>query len=500
MGEKKRRLALQAVQAAGPAADESSAAGDIAAKTSLASGGQGAGMVAQWLRQARQCLQAGKLVEAVNLFQQVRQHADSLTPQMRAQALHFQGMALLQAGQAPAGINLMQQALELEFDNALYHYNLALALASQGMAQAVPVMCRAWALDRQDAEVTQSLVDLLLQSGLRSEAKTVLQSVPSGDMPDALSADSQSSPQSSLQNIFPNISQNISQNRQQTSPQNRQQIGALLDLLAQLQFADNELPQAVDSFARACAHDPALLAQRRIGFAVPNAPARAETHLTDEAWVQELDLHILDHCLPAPQAYREQALQQAFHARRYAGQNYPGLQTDGMDVPDIMQLIANQLGKTIKFISPDNGSYRASFQDSMARSDIHADNESGGNFLSYAAVLYLNLPAQCQGGTHFWQHQGTGWRRRPPDFDVRAAGFADFKSFLQRALPRQEAGQQYNAMLAQRQGWQCTMQVPMQFNRLIIYRGDFFHSIGDVFGSTMQDARLAQLFFFDVVP
>lgn len=469
MGEKKRRLAMQAVAAAGPTANDSDAVpasvaflanaanpSGVATSTLAARSAQAADVVTQALRHARLDLQAGKLVEAINRYQQVLRDAPRLPPAARAQARHFQGLALLQAGQVPAGIGLMRQSLQDAPDSALYHYNLALALTGPDPAQGLSLMRRAWELDTQDADVTQALAGALLQAGLRDEAKGVLQAGPA--------------------------------------------TTALLDLLAQWQFADNQLTQAVDTFARASAQHPALLLQRRIGFSSALTAARAETRLAGEGWLQELDLHILDDCLPDPETCRERILRLPFHARRYAGQNYPGLQTDGMDVPDIMQIIATQLGKTIKYISPDNGSCRASFADSMARSDIHADNESGADFQSYAAVLYLNLPSQCQGGTSFWQHQATGWRRRPPDAEVRAAGFADFKSFLQRALPRHEAGQEYNLMLAQREGWQCSLQVPMQFNRLIIYRGDFFHSIGDVFGSTLQDARLAQLFFFDVVP
>jgi hypothetical protein len=38
-----------------------------------------------------------------------------------------------------------------------------------------------------------------------------------------------------------------------------------------------------------------------------------------------------------------------------------------------------------------------------------------------------------------------------------------------------------------------------RYNRLVLYRGDLFHSSLDYFGSTSQDCRLFQLFFFDTV-
>lgn len=467
MGEKKRRLAAQAtgVQAAATAGFNTPAAGSIA------------GSAVQTLTHARQFLQAGKLVNAINVYQQVLR-ADGLNPQHQAEALHFQGLALLQAGQAVAGISLMRQALGFDDANPLYQFNLGLALAENDVLQALPFLRRAWELQPGDTEMTRTLADALLHNGQRKDALAVLQAGP-------VSA-------------------------------------ALLDLRAQLHYAENQLPAAQNCFARATALNPALMRQRRIGFAAPTAGARTESRLLAgeqaaldtaggprpawpdqaalDAWLAELDLHILDDCLPDPLAYRQQALQLPFHAERYAGQNYPGLQTDGQNVAALMQVIANQLGKTIKYISPDNGSYRVSFADSVARSDIHVDNESGAEFVTYAAVLYLNLPQQCQGGTRFWQHQASGWRRRLPEDAVRQAGYADFKSFQQRWLPRHEAGAAFNAMQQQRRDWLPILDVPMQFNRLIMYRGDYFHSIGEVFGDDLQNARLVQLFFFDVIP
>jgi hypothetical protein len=39
--------------------------------------------------------------------------------------------------------------------------------------------------------------------------------------------------------------------------------------------------------------------------------------------------------------------------------------------------------------------------------------------------------------------------------------------------------------------------VANRYNRLVMYRGDLFHMSNDYFGSTSQDGRLFQLFFFN---
>jgi tetratricopeptide (TPR) repeat protein len=476
MGEKKRRLAAAQANQAGQTAIAPGTASVPPAHNDAGS---------RALAQARQFLQHGKLIEAINGYQQLLRSQPDLPALQKAEALHFQGLALSQAGQTSLGLGLLQQALAFDEGNALYHYNLALAMmdgAPAALAAALPHATRACALAPDDVGYHATLAEYLIAAGQREQAKLVLLDGP--------------------------------------------KAARLLDFLAQLHYADDQLALAGEQFAAALALQPALAKQRMIGHATPNGAACAETRielandvaneLTNvcaefarparwqdqaalDAYLTRLDLHILDDCLPDPLAWREQALQLPFHAIRYAGQNYPGLQTDGQPCQRIMQLIANQLGKTIKFISPDNGSYRVSFGDSVAQSDIHVDNESGEQFASYAAVLYLNLPAQCQSGTRFWQHRATGWQRRWPETVVREAGYVSFKSFQQQCLPKNRSATAFNAMVQQRADWQAILEVPMRHNRLIMYRGDFFHSIGEVFGRDMQDGRLVQLFFFDIV-
>lgn len=44
--------------------------------------------------------------------------------------------------------------------------------------------------------------------------------------------------------------------------------------------------------------------------------------------------------------------------------------------------------------------------------------------------------------------------------------------------------------------WDMTMRVPMRFNRLVLLRPWMWHSAGEAFGSTMDDARFVYLMFF----
>jgi hypothetical protein len=160
-----------------------------------------------------------------------------------------------------------------------------------------------------------------------------------------------------------------------------------------------------------------------------------------------------------------------------------------------MRRIARVLGRDIKWDSPDNGAFRVSPADATARCDIHVDSEVRTDI--FAAVLYLNLPEHCRGGTLFWRHRATGWERRPSPEQLAGRGYASFSQFEKRWMP--VARQRPFGELQQERdaAWECLLEVPMRFNRLIVYRSDFFHSIGELFGERPEDSRFVQLFFFE---
>lgn len=449
MGEKKRRLALQP------------SAGNLDEPRTT--------------RRARELFEAGRrahrdgrFMEAVNTYIA----ALTLAPEL-VEARHFQGLAMVQLGAGELGLGLLRQSVAQAPDNATFHFNLGQASRSGDLPAALSALGRAAALapDNHDFAVAHS--ELLLQHN------DVAASIDELERARVL----------------------------------RPQRWETLQGLAQLYYRSNQPALARERFEQGLAIHPALAQNCRIGFATARGD-RTETEsavhwadapdssLADAAalrhFVDDCDLHIIDDFVSDPAAYRRHALSLPFHQQRYAGQNYPGAQTDGYDCQHIMERIATTLGRDIKFMSPDNGSYRLSYANALARTDIHVDNESGDNFNFYAGVLYLNPPEQCQGGTTFWRHRATGWRRRPLEADVRAAGYPSFRHFQKRWLPN-VAVQKFNDLRQRRDAWQALLQVPMRHNRLIIYRGHYFHSISNVFGSTLADGRLVQLFFFELV-
>ena len=414
-------------------------------------------LAAQQLTTGQQLHQAGKLIEAINAYQA----AYKLDPGL-AEAQHGQGLAMLQLGQQAMGIGLIKLSLKQQPGNALFHYNLGNVLRATDSEAALASYATAARLAPGEHDYAIVHAELLMMKQRLPEAITELERAHA---------------------LRPERWQN-------------------LQGLAELYYRTGQKELALARYATGLALHPAMAQACRIGFASPQAqqPEKLTTlEVADDLrdFLLETDLRIIDDFLPDPAAWRAHALTLSFAPQRYAGQNYPGSQTEGQPCQQIMERIATALGREIRFISPDNASYRLSHADATARTDIHVDNETGNNFQFYAGVLYLNPPEQCQGGTSFWRHRPSGWTRRLPEADVKAGGYPSFKEFQKRWLPNSKV-QKFNELQAQRDSWVALLEVPMRHNRLIVYKGHYFHSISKVFGDTPEDGRLVQLFFFEV--
>lgn len=426
-------------------------------------------------QRARQLFDSGRaahrrqqFVDAINAYQA----AFKLAPDL-VEAQHFQGLAFIQLGLPAVGLNLLRLSIAAAPANAAFHFNLGKALLADEAPAAIAALRQAALLAPAELEIALELSEALLRLDRLADSIAELERAHA-----------------------------LQPRRWET----------LLGL-AQRYYRDNQLERARRRYQQALELHPALYKTCRIGYAAPLEGHRASVSVLNRAdlpgngfgddaalrhYLADASLQVLDGVLPDPAAYRRAALALDFHAHRYAGQNYPGLQTDGYDCQALMQEIATALGRTIKFVSPDNGSYRISTRGALARNDIHVDNESGDQFNAYAGVLYLNTPEQCQGGTTFWRHVDSGWTHRPSDTDTHRAGYPSFRHFQKRWLPLTEV-KPFHELPQRQAGWQALLEVPMRQNRLIIYRGHYFHSISNVFGSTPEDSRLVQLFFFEVV-
>ena len=414
--------------------------------------------------QARQLHRAGSLQGAVSLYWQ----ALALAPE-HVDANHLLGLALLSLNQPQMALAQLQRAAALAPGSAAVQHNLGRAWLLMGaLDPALAGFEAALRCDPAHQQAGMQRAGLLESLGRAEEAAAGFLAVATAHPQHALA-----------------------------------HAGAARQL-----YRVNRVEEAVNSQARAGALDARLWADGRLGFVRAGAPtdrAARDVHSAAAcvagpgfdvmAELRRRELVVVDDFLPDPMAARSAALALPYpHSSANSSVNYPGRQTDGghADATDLQRL-ANLLGRDVKWGWPGHGAYRLSPAGSLARSDIHADHDD--TRAAYAGVLYLSLPEHCQGGTGFWQHRETGWARVPTVAEAAASRWGDYGRFL--AAQRQAQAAAFEGLTSSRRDWDAVLHVPMRFNRLLLYRSDYFHAVMQVFGADVASSRLVQLFFFE---
>ncbi len=425
------------------------------------------------LDEARQLHRAGANKQAlalcVRLLRLHPHHADTL---------HLCGQLMLSQGQLEPGLRHLRAAVEQAPSDAVFAQTLARARVAAGDAAGALEVLDAAALHQPGLASLQMLRGGILESLGQAEPAAR-----------AFMAAAQAEPGLALAHF-----------------------GAAGQL-----FKLDRLPEAMAHHERAVALDPRLRVDGRPGFvrvqdgqtpavdraalsaaasaACCRAGAGAATSEALQQAVADCELLVVDDFLPDPQAWRDWAQKQTYtDSRTHLHGNFPGQQTvGGFEVPEHMQRIADGIGRDLKWSWPGHGAFRISPAGSLARSDIHVDH--GDSRVAYAGVLYLSLPEHCRGGTSFWRHRETGWARAPSPALARASRFGSVGHFIQTQASGQS--QPFDHLTGGRNQWDLLFEVPMRFNRLIVYRSDYFHSVSEVFGQGLADGRLVQLFFFE---
>jgi Family of unknown function (DUF6445) len=138
--------------------------------------------------------------------------------------------------------------------------------------------------------------------------------------------------------------------------------------------------------------------------------------------MNNLRLCVIDDFYPDPQVVRQYALSLPFKEMESSAEKtfYKGRLTEPQHGFSQMglELIAAHLRKLIYWRMP-TGEFRLIFErmkdDPHRKTWIHFDSM----VTRYAAIVYLNEPEQCEGGTAFYRHRETGWDD-VPDLDSTA--------------------------------------------------------------------------------
>lgn len=159
--------------------------------------------------------------------------------------------------------------------------------------------------------------------------------------------------------------------------------------------------------------------------------------------------------------------------------NYPGNRTKPVRNAQVKQLINDIIKPYAGNITYWESDYTGAFQYTTQRdrSWVHADQTT-----TWAGVLYLTPDAPLTGGTGLFRHKPTGLEMAPRTKD----GKYDETVMNEIYKDSQDMTK-----------WEMTDFIGNKYNRLILYRGDFFHTSLDYFGRDLQDGRLFQTFFFD---
>jgi len=131
-----------------------------------------------------------------------------------------------------------------------------------------------------------------------------------------------------------------------------------------------------------------------------------------------------------------------------------------------------------------HGKFRQSIASDKRGADIHIDPVT-----VWAGVLYMTLPQHCRGGTEFFRHRQYGTDGAPltPE-DLKAYPGETNRDRLVDRLTEIDG--------RDRSKWEHISTLPMRYNRLVLFRGWLWHTAGESFGTTPEDCRLVQLFFF----
>ncbi len=176
-----------------------------------------------------------------------------------------------------------------------------------------------------------------------------------------------------------------------------------------------------------------------------------------------LNLIVIDNFYSNPDKVREFALSQDFSTTG----NFPGARTKPLmsnEAKNAINEIMAPVGPIRNWYDTDEG-YTGCFQycTALDRTWIHSDVTT-----KWAGVCYLTPDPPVSAGT----------------------GIFRYKSNKSMEGPNIYPSQDYTK-------WELVDRIGNLYNRLIIYRGDLYHTSLDYFGQNKEDSRLFQTFFFD---
>jgi hypothetical protein len=197
-------------------------------------------------------------------------------------------------------------------------------------------------------------------------------------------------------------------------------------------------------------------------------------------------LIIVDDFLESAQELRDAALRLTYPALEGA---FPGRNSlERLNLDGLVPRVSHLVGEPLQLMSPlqSHGKCRITLAADKGRAKVHIDPSY------WSGILYLSRPQDCRGGTEFFRHRATGSERAPLDQrELASMGYSTMEQMHREIIERDSNDDSK---------WECTMQVPMRFNRLVLLRPWLWHTAGPAFGDSMENGRLVYLMFFAAAP
>jgi len=187
-------------------------------------------------------------------------------------------------------------------------------------------------------------------------------------------------------------------------------------------------------------------------------------------------LYVIDDFYENPDEVREQALKMHFFKAGHG--NYPGVRTDPVSEHDseiIKNYIQDHILKQEIIYWPREANSSFQYTVETDKSWIHHDATT------WAAVCYLTPNPEKEAGTAIFRHKESGVSWYNPVDDSTEFNFS-----------KGLANPMDNDL------WETITEVSNVYNRMVIYRGNLYHSsMKPGFGTCVKTGRLFQTFFFN---
>ena len=198
-----------------------------------------------------------------------------------------------------------------------------------------------------------------------------------------------------------------------------------------------------------------------------------------------IPVYIQDNFYTDPDKVRQYALSQTYELEYPSktfkdtsiGKLWPGLATELLSRDKFIDTSVSKLVGKVLRSKEVSGFFRLSKADDDYDVRVHVDHVPSLNSgTQYQAVVYLSKPEDCYGkiGTKFLRHKETGKIKLDSGSEYWAVQ-QDFR----------DVGK-----------WEVYFTVDCVYNRLVVFESNYFHDVGDIFGDSIDNGRLAQILNF----